>query len=134
MPDSMAITQDFIDSWNAQDAARVKAHMADDSDIYIIPPFPHTPPEFHGRAAVDMFIDAFIQGFHGDFSKLAANGNTVTFYAKLTADGAKAAGIPEVTQNDEVVLVNGKVKTFTIRFAPDTVEKINAVNAKLAAS
>jgi hypothetical protein len=130
MQDPMAIAKDFIDAWNAHDAARAKRHMADDGAIYVIPAFPGTPPEFHGREQIDMFIDGFIQGFRGDFSKLAADGNKVTMFGRLTADGVKAAGIDEVTQNDEAIIVNGRIQTFTIRFTPETIKQIDAVNAK----
>lgn len=127
MPDSLTIGQNFIDAWLAQDAKRVMSLVADDGDVYIVPPFPGTPPEFHGKEQIEMFVNGFIQGFHGEFDKLAADGNKVTFYGRLTADGVKAAGIDEVDQNDELVLVDGKVKTFTIRFTPETIEKLNKI-------
>jgi ketosteroid isomerase-like protein len=128
MQDVLSIAQAFVDAWKARDAARVMQHMAEDSHVYIIPPFPETPPEFHGREQIAMFVNGFIQGFQGDFSNFAADGNRATFYGRLTADGVKAAGIDEVDQNDELVLVDGKVKTFTIRFTPATIEKLNALN------
>jgi ketosteroid isomerase-like protein len=128
MQDPMAITKDFVEAWKARDAERVMEHMADDSHVYIIPSFPGTPPEFHGKEQIGMFVNGFIQGFEGEFTNFVADGNTVTWYARLTADGVKAAGFDEVDHNDEVVLVNGKVKTFTIRFTPQTIERINAIN------
>ena len=127
MQNSEAIVQGWIDGWNAHDAAKVAGAFADDGDVYVIPPFPGTPPEFHGKEQVQGFVNAFIVGFHGEFANLAANGDKVTFYGRLTADGVKAAGIDEVDQNDEVVLVNGKIKTFTIRFTPQTIEKLNKI-------
>ena len=130
MPDSMSIAKDFVAAWQSRDAGRVMGHMADDSDVYIIPPFPNTPPEFHGKEQIEMFVNGFIVGFQGEFSNFVADGNKVTFYGRLTADGVKAVGIDAVDQNDEVVLVNDKVKTFTIRFTPQTIEKINAINQR----
>ncbi len=127
MADTLSIAQAFIDGWNAHDAAGVTNFFTDDGEVHIIPPFPGTPPEFHGKEQIGMFVGAFIQGFHGDFSNLKADGNRATFYGRLTADGVKAAGIDEVDQNDEVVLVNGKIKNFTIRFTPQTIEKLNKV-------
>jgi ketosteroid isomerase-like protein len=128
MQDPMAIAKDFVEAWKARDAQRVMGHMADDSAVYVIPPFPGTPPEFHGKEQIEMFVNGFIPGFEGEFSNFVADGNTVTWFARLTADGVKAAGIDEVDQNDEVVVVNGKVKTFTIRFTPEAIEKLNALN------
>src|SRR5215207_7883598 len=125
MQDSLSIAQEFIDGWKARDAKQVMNLIADDGEVYIIPPFPGTPPEFHGRDQIEMFVNGFIAGFQGEFSNLVADGNKVTFYGRLTADGVKAAGIDEVEQNDEVVLVDGKVKTFTIRFTPETIETLN---------
>jgi limonene-1,2-epoxide hydrolase len=128
MQDPMAITREFVEAWQARDAARVMQHMAEESHVYIIPPFPGTPPEFHGKEQITLFVNGFIAGFEGEFSNFAADGNRVTFFGRLTADGVKAAGINEVEQNDEVVLDNGKVQTFTIRFTPETIEKLNGIN------
>jgi ketosteroid isomerase-like protein len=127
MQDARAIGQEFIDAWNSQDAERVLRLFTDDADVYIIPPFPGTPPEFHGKDQVTMFVNGFTPGFHGETANLNATGDRVTFFARLTADGVKAAGIDAVEQNDELVLVNGKVKTFTIRFTPETIEKLDAL-------
>jgi ketosteroid isomerase-like protein len=129
MHDPMTIAKDFVKAWQSRDVPRIMAHMADDSSVYIIPPFPHTPPEFHGKAQIEMFVNGFIQGFEGEFSDFVADGNRATFFGRLTADGVKAVGIAEVSQNDEVEIVDGKIKTFTLRFTPETIEKINAVNA-----
>jgi len=127
MQNSGAVVQRWINAWNAHDAAQVINGFAADGEVYIIPPFPGAPPEFHGIDQVKMFVGAFIAGFHGEFANLVSNGNTVTFYGRLTADGVKAAGIDEVDQNDEVVLVDGKIKSFTIRFTPQTIEKLNKI-------
>ena len=129
MQDALSIGQEFVDGWNAHDAEGVVNMFADDGEVYIIPPFPGAPPEFHGKDEVRMFVNAFIQGFYGDISNMVADGNRVTFYGRLTADGVKAAGIDWVTQNDELVLDNGKIKTFTIRFTPETIAKLDALNS-----
>lgn len=129
MHDPMTITKDFVAAWQSHDVARIMEHMAEDSHVYLIPAFPYTPPEFHGKVPIEMFVKGFIQGFQGEFSNFVADGNRVSFYGRLTADGVKAVGIDEVTQNDEVELVDGKITTFTLRFTPETIAKIDAVNA-----
>ena len=61
--------------------------------------------------------------------KAPANVAPTSTSGRWAAGGSLSSpGIDEVEQNDEVVLVNGKVKTFTIRLTPQTIEKLNAVN------
>ena len=112
MSNALALGQEFIDAW-----------LAHDGDLFVIPAFPRTPPEYHGKEQVSMFVHGFMPGFRGEFDKLGADGDKMTFWGRLTSDAVIASGVDYVEQNDEIVFVNGKIKTFTIRFTPKTIEK-----------
>ena len=134
MQNTLAVAQSFIEAWISQDAQQVMNHFTDESEIYVNPAFPGTPPEYHGKEQVQMFVNGFIVGFGGEVTNLTADGNRATFSARLSSDAVKASGIDTVDQNDEVVVVDDKVKTFTINFTPETIEKFNKLNPRQASS
>ena len=50
--------------------------------------------------------------------------------AKVVADGLRSYGLTAVTQHDEVIVEDGKVKSFTITLSPESKAELEANTAK----
>ncbi|HET6313207.1 MAG TPA: nuclear transport factor 2 family protein [Chloroflexia bacterium] len=127
--DATSFMTQFDAAWNRHDLDAAVGYYADDAVVALEPAPPGLPGIFTGKDEIRGFIQMLLPGFHVESSNARANGDTLTWDSRITADAFRSMGVDEAECVTEVVVRDGKVQRFTPTFSPATLAKIQQSQA-----
>jgi hypothetical protein len=118
---------DVLDpAWNQHDAEAALDLYAHDAVVAVTPPPPGAPDTYRGRDEVRTFVAIFIPGFHVSSRNIRQAGDKVTWNSTVSADGLRQLGVDLAEITTEARVKDGKITSFAVTFAPETVARIQA--------
>ncbi len=124
------IKHEFDGAWNAHDIDAVMRLFADDAVVTLVPPPPGAPGTFRGKEEIRGFVQMLIPGFHVESRNFRVEGDKVTWFSTVSDDFFRQSGVDSADANCEAVVQEGKIKSFTPTFTPETLAKLRAAAEK----
>lgn len=124
------IKNEYDGSWNTNDLEAVMQRFAEDVVVTTVPALPGAPATFRGKAEVRGFVQTLLVNFHVDSKNFAANGDKVTWFARISSDSIRGLGVDGMEANCEAIVQNNKVKSFFVTFTPETLANLAAAAQK----
>lgn len=127
MSDLVSFIKNEYDAiWNTNNLEAVMQRFAEDAVVTTIPALPGAPATFSGKAEVRGFVQTLLVNFHVDSKNFAANGDKVTWFARVSSDSIRGMGVDGLDTNCEAIIQNNKVKSFLVTFTPETLANLAA--------
>jgi ketosteroid isomerase-like protein len=125
--DPLAVVQAFDAACDANDVDRVMEFFADDAVVTLLPPPPSESGVFTGKQQIRASQEQLLQHFHAVVRNRQMAGDKVTWEATISSDFFRQMGLDIVEDIVETVVQDGKIRSFTVTFTPETFSKIAAL-------
>jgi hypothetical protein len=124
MRDTASTIQGFFDAENANDAEASAAFFTTDAEVRL-PTGTLTTPE-----QIRVWQDGLAAGhFSANVPDREVSGNKATLHGTVGFDLFRNLGLPAVESTWEILVVDGKIKSFIYTFSPEAGARIAAAMA-----
>jgi hypothetical protein len=130
--DPVNVINSFDAAANNHNVFDVMDLFSDDSEIRLEPPPP--PPDrevYRGEQEIrDWLHGLFQEGLHIRAHNFQVRGNEVTWQSDISADRYRKMGIDPVNTSNKAVLWGALIRSMTLTFSPETVQKMKQAAAQ----
>jgi hypothetical protein len=124
--DPLAVIQAFDAACEANDLDGVMAFFADGAIVTLLPPPPSDPGIYRGKQQIRSSQEQLLQHFHAAIRNREVTGDRVTWEATVWSDFFRRMGLANVEDTVEAVIHDGKITSFTVTIAPESVRQMEA--------
>ena len=124
--DVLAVMLAFDAACEANDVDRVMEFFADDAVVTLLPPPAPDPGIYRGKQQIRSSQEQLLQHFHAVIRNREVASDRVTWEATVWSDFFRRMGLASVEDTIEAVVHDGKITSFTVTIAPESVRQMEA--------